>query len=213
MTCYLRLHEVLVGLPASHQPVDWSAAFAAWQEAKSVVDRERILSVLALEPVDIYDLPTADLEKYRGLIVSDRVDQEFLYQHRAMIRDYLDQGGVMVVSGEVFRPWLPGPEPFVLTERDPDAPALAVAEHPIFDGLSADDFGPAFGYGYHPAPASAEVLVSSAEGAVMYVDRESTAGTIVLHAGHTLLGYAARESAARRMIPQLLTWMEQEGTR
>ena len=89
--------------------------------------------------------------------------------------------------------------------------SLAITPHPIFEGVYPEDLGSDFAYGHHPTPEGAEALVSLPGGeAAVYVDRISTGGVILVHAGHTLLGYAATEGPARRIVPQLLTWIGRE---
>ena len=86
MTCYLRFHEVLVGVRTPERAIDWDAVVSGWQRATTVAHRDQLLSTMALEPIDVYDLPSADLGRFSGLVVSDRVDQEFLHQERDTIR-------------------------------------------------------------------------------------------------------------------------------
>ena len=215
MTCYIRLHEVFAGMTRKPAEIDWSRAFRTWQEATTVADREAVLAAIGLEPVDVYDLPSADLSKYGAFIVSDRVDQEFLFEQRGVVMDYLDQGGVMVVSGELFRPWLPGATDFALKEpAAPDAVRFDSPSHPLLDGFRVEDLGAGFVYGSHTAPQGAEVLVTAPDGRpAVYVDRETTGGTIMLHAGHTLLGYATGTGPSQRLVPQLMQWMAAEAAK
>ncbi|GGF97691.1 phosphate starvation-inducible protein PhoH [Paenibacillus abyssi] len=212
MCCYLRMHQVLAGVMIPKGEIDWDHVFSKWQTATTVADRDELLSTMELVPIDVYDLGKVDLSQFCGLIVSDRVDQDFLYQERDSIRKFLDAGKVVAFSGGLFREWLPGAQPFVscedgaITER-----ALIVAQHPIFEGIKPEDMGNNFAYGYHPAPEGVEVLISHADGgAVVYVDRVSTGGVILVHTGHSLLGYGASEGPGRWIVPQLLSWFWKE---
>lgn len=45
---------------------------------------------------------------------------------------------------------------------------------------------------------------------VAYLDRSSTRGTILGYFGQSLLGYATEETSARRIVPQLLAWIDEE---
>lgn len=212
MTCYLRMHEVLLGVRHPERETAWETAFARWQRATSVLDRDSALSELALQPIDVYDLPRADLGRFEGLIVSGRVDQEFLYHQRDAIRGFLDDGKALVFSGQLFRPWLPGGATCVPEQVGPDGEnRLAIAPHPVFEGVRAEDLDGSFAQGHHPAPEGADVLVSLPGGEpVVYLDHVSTRGTILVHAGHTLLGYASATTTARRIVPQLLAWIRHE---
>ncbi len=213
MTCYLRMHEVLLGVRRPEGEPVWERVFARWQRATTVLDRDRVLSEMAIHPFDVYDLPRADLGQFSGLIVSGRVDQEFLYRERDAIRQFLGGGRVLVFSGQLFRPWLPGGGTCVPAQDGAGAAErLVIAPHPVFDGVRPGDLDGSFAQGHHPTPDGAEVLVSLPGGEpVVYIDRASTRGTILVHAGHTLLGYASATTAARRIVPQLLEWIDREG--
>jgi hypothetical protein len=222
MTCYLRMHEVLLGVSHREHEPEWDSllgGLGGWpRQVLSVEDRDKALSKMGVEPIDVYDLPRADLGRFAGLIVSGRVDQEFLYRERDTIRDFLDHGKVLVFTGQMFRAWLPGGSPFVPNEGGAiSSDALpAITDHPIFEGVSPEDLGASFVYahGHHPVPEGAEVLVSLASREpAAYVDRRSTRGVILVLAGtdHALLGYAGSESPARRrIVSQLLSWIDRE---
>ncbi|MGH3963842.1 MAG: hypothetical protein ACRDRY_11385 [Pseudonocardiaceae bacterium] len=167
--------------------------------------------------MDLYALAETALSAYAGLIVSAMADQEHLARHRDIIRDYLDAGGVVVFGGHLHRDWLPGAAPFVpLTPPSLRGYRVAeIAEHPVFDGVEADDLtfrrGVAgfFARGHHPVPDGAEVLVRLAGGQpATYVDRVTTGGTILVQASCDLLGYAASAGGTAQRIPeQLLDWV------
>jgi hypothetical protein len=176
-----------------------------------------------LEHLDCYDLAAADLTRYAGLVFPAMVDQEYLARHRHVVRRYLDGGGVVVFGGHLLRDWLPGAAPFVPLHP----PGLAayrverVADHPVFAGVDPDDLtfrrGVAgfFARGHHPVPPGAEVLVELAGGVpATYLDRASTAGTILVHASADLLGYgAAGDGTATRVPGQLVDWILAESRR
>lgn len=218
MTCYLRMHEVMVGVEHPEKESDWDAVIGEWQRATTVEDRNRALAGMSVEPMDVYDFPQVDLARFAGLILSGRVDQEFLHQKRALIRTFLNAGKVLVFSGQLFRPWVPGGDAFVPKENGSvnGDTAPSIAEHPIFEGVREEDLGRSFVYshGHHPPPEGAEALVTLSGGEpAMYVDRVSTDGTILLHGGHNLLGYSGTGPTARRVVPQLLDWIYREGSR
>lgn len=170
----------------------------------------------AVDPIDVYYLPTTDLGRYAGLVVSSAADQEFLLRHRDRIRAFLGDGKVVAFSGHLFRPWLPGAGMFVpKTIRSfRDYEVKIVRPHPIFDGVHEDDLtfrrGVAgfFARGHHQPPPGAEVLVTLAGGEpIVYVDRVSTAGVILVHSGNDLLASIDRDSTAGRIAGQLVRWM------
>ncbi|MFN2495312.1 MAG: hypothetical protein ABR608_05315 [Pseudonocardiaceae bacterium] len=165
--------------------------------------------------LDCYALGSADLTRYLALIITPNVDQEHLTGQRRAIRRYLDGGGVVVFGGHLNRDWLPGASAFVpLANRSlAGYRVMRVADHPIFRGKGPDELtfrhGVAgfFARGHHPVPTGAEVLTRLSGGEpATYLDRVSTAGTIVVQAtsdllnycGEALLDWVVAESAQRR---------------
>jgi hypothetical protein len=164
-------------------------------------------------------LPTLDLDRYRALIVSGSCDQEFLLRHAESIRAFLDQGKVLTFSGHLFRPWLPGAgmfQPKTIRSHH-DYTVRIVAEHPVFAGVREEDLtfrkGVAgfFARGHHEPPPGSEILVRLVDAEhgepVVYVDRVSTGGVILVHAGNDLLASVDRDSTAGRIAGQLLRWI------
>ncbi|MGQ0774340.1 MAG: hypothetical protein ACT4NY_07985 [Pseudonocardiales bacterium] len=167
------------------------------------------------DQLDCYALGSTDLTRYAALIITPTVDQEHLTRARHVIRGYLDGGGVVVFGGHLNRAWLPGASVFVpLANRSLTGyRVVEVADHPIFRGMTPDDLtfrrGVAgfFARGHHPIPPGAEVLTRLSGGEpATYLDRVSTAGTIVVQAsgdllawcGEALLDWVVVESAQRR---------------
>lgn len=213
MTCYQRMHEVLLGVTRPTEPIDWDAILWDWMGVTSVHHRDHMLARMGVEPIDVYDFPRADLSPFTGLIVSGRVDQELLHRERAKVRRFLDDGKVVVFSGQLFRDWLPGAGACapVALDRVGGIRALSVAPHPLFDGLGPDDLGSVFVHGHYRPPSGAQVVAALPGGeVVLYVDRTSSGGTIVAHAGGNLMGYVAVDSPAREIVPRLVTWINRE---
>ncbi|HZO25840.1 MAG TPA: hypothetical protein VFH48_07590 [Chloroflexota bacterium] len=124
------------------------------------------------------------------MAVTSACDQEFLLEHKEMIRTFLDQGNVLVFSGRLFRPWLPGAGMFQpkTIHTYHDYTVHLVKEHPVFEGVREEDLmlrkGVAGFYarGHHEPPPGAEILtrlVDAEHGEpIVYVDRASTRGVI-----------------------------------
>lgn len=114
-----------------------------------------------------------------------------------MIREYLDRGGVVVFGGHLHRDWLPAASLFVpLAHRSLDGyRVVEVADHPIFRGMGTEltfrrGVAGFFARGHHPVPPGAEVLTRLFGGEpATYLDRVSTAGSIVVQATSNLLSY------------------------
>lgn len=169
-----------------------------------------------VDVVDCYDLAATDPARYGVLVIPTMIDQEHLVRHRAWIRTYLDTGGVLIFGGQIHRDWLPGAVAF----QPISPPSLRayqvteIAEHPIFDGVEADDLtfrrGVAgfFARGHHAPPDGAEVLVRLSGGEpVTYLDRVSTAGTILLQTTADLFGYPVEDTSSASRIPrQVFDW-------
>jgi hypothetical protein len=173
----------------------------------------------AVDPIDIYDLDRADLSLYLGLAVPGLADQIYLARHAEQLRAFLDAGRVLIFSGMLFAPWLPGGGAYhPKTIRSyKDYFLHVVTPHPIFDGIEMDDLifrrGVAgfFARGHNDPPPGAEILLALPGGEpVVYLDRVSTRGTILCHSGNDLLGYGKSEDTSTRLVPQLLAWMRAE---
>lgn len=173
------------------------------------------------ERIDCYALADTDLSRFDLLVVGATADQEYLARHRDVVERFLDGGGVLHFGGQLHRDWLPGAVPFVPLPKPGLAAyrVLEVAQHPIFDGVVAEDLtfrrGVAgfFARGHHPPPRGAEVLVRLAGGEpVTYVDRVSTRGTIVVHASGELLGLGEHNGTGARVPDQLVEWAGQEAS-
>jgi hypothetical protein len=213
MTCYQRMHEVLLGVTRPAGPVDWDAILWDWMGVTDVHDRDHMLERMGVDPIDVYDLPSTDLTPYTGLIISGRVDQELLYRERQKIRAFLDAGKVVVFSGQIFRDWLPGAGNATVVDLAElgGTEAVTFAPHPVLEGLTPADLGAIFVHGYYPTPPGAEVVVSFKDGrAVLYVDRASTGGTIMAHAGINFMNYIVEDTQVREMIPRLIAWINAE---
>lgn len=182
-------------------------------------DRYRREWMAEVDVVDVYDLPAADLSGYAGLLAGGMIDQEFLHAQRHVIRSFLDAGRVVVWSGHLFRPWLPGCGTFVPKEirSHHDYEVVVAAPHPVFEGVDPSDLtwrrGVAgfFARGHHPPPPGAHVALALAGGEpVVYVDTDTTPGGIVAHAGTGLVGWGEPGTSAARITPQLFAWIRTE---
>lgn len=213
MTCYQRMHEVLLGVTKPAAPLDWDAILWDWMGVTDVHERDHMLARMGVDAIDTYDLPNTDLSRFSGLIITGRVDQEFLLRHSARLRAFLDDGKVIVYSGQLFRPWLPGAQDAVLVDIAElgGIDAVTYRPHPIFTDINPADFGANFVHGYYPTPDGAEVIASLPDGkAVIYIDRTSSSGTILLHAGINFMNYIIEDTKVREVIPHLIAWINAE---
>lgn len=175
-----------------------------------------------VEVADIYALPDLALDRYGALVLAGMVDQEFLWHCSDLVASFLDCGRTVVFCGQLFRPWLPGCGMFVPTtiRGFGDYVVHLAQPHPVFCGVDPAHLtfrrGVAgfFARGHHPPPKGASVLATLAGGQPMtWVDNLTTRGTVFVHSGADLLGYASTEDTACRMVPQLLDWACEQGSR
>lgn len=169
--------------------------------------------------IDIYQLPEAHLEPYCALIVPMMADQEFLFAHRSVVRDFLDRGAILVFSGHLLREWVPGARPFLpkAARSRQDYAIRRVTDHPLVAGLADEQIavrrGVAgfFARGHHPPPDGAEVVLTFASGEpVLYVDQVSTRGTILLHAGNDIVSLRDLAVPSAGLAGRLLDWIQVE---
>lgn len=170
-----------------------------------------------VEPVDAYDLPDLELDRYAGLLIAGMVDQELLQRHRERLVGFLGLGRVVVFCGHLHRGWLPGCRRFVpsrITSFRHYAVRLPEDRHAVLAGVEADDLtyrrGVAgfFARGHHPPPPGAQVLARLWRGEpTTWLDTGTTRGAVLVHAGIDLLRYAGEDSTAARVPTQLLSWI------
>ncbi|QDP99709.1 hypothetical protein FOH38_03590 [Lysinibacillus fusiformis] len=182
-------------------------------------DRRRGLTFLYL-----YDLPYADLRAYSGLIITNLVEEKFLLEQKVLLNQYLQQGGVIFSLTETSLPWLTGVpnwerSPIPLKDRE-----IIIKEpiHPLFSGIDAYDINYRkgvrgfFSRGYFDnIPLNAEVLVTDQSGAVIiYVDNDSTNGTIFAGAGTDIYRvFIDEDNTSSKLSLQMLTCIREEYAR
>ncbi|QKS48935.1 phosphate starvation-inducible protein PhoH (plasmid) [Paenibacillus cellulosilyticus] len=170
--------------------------------------------------LDQYEFATYDLlgAAHRFLIIDEFIDQELMLEQKEKIEAFLNQGNILVFSGHLFRPWIPGAAPFVpKTIYNHLDYTIQVLDHSIFAGVQSEDItynkGVAgfFARGHHPIPEGAEVILRLAgDEPITYIDRLSTQGTILVHAGRNLLRYRHENNSAGRIGEQLRRFLYEE---
>ena len=181
---------------------------------KAIEKKESYLSV-----IDEYALESTDLSHYNVLMITYFIDQEYLYKHKQIIEDFLSEGKVVVFCGHLFRPWLPGCSLFMPKKLNSynDYLVQTVPGAPLFDGVEIEDMvfnkGVAgfFARGYYYAPEKAEVCLTFKDGKVIsYIDRHTTNGTIIVHAGQNILSYTNATNTKKKISEQALNLLKQE---
>lgn len=169
--------------------------------------------------IDEYELESTDLSDYNTLLVTYFADQEYLYKHKQIIENFLNEGKVVVFCGHLFRQWLPGCSLFMPKKLNSykDYLVETIPGAPLFDGVEIDDMvsnkGVAgfFARGYYYAPENAEVCLTFTDGKVIsYIDRHTTNGTIIVHGGQNLLGYKNSNKTTDKISEQALALLKEE---
>ncbi len=174
----------------------------------------------ALEPIALERLAEVELTTFDVVVVPRSCDADRLFARRHQIRRYLDRGGVVLAFGEILTDWLPGARWAAESPVDVESPPT-VSAHPLLSGLTPDDLywhrGPQRWccHGHVDAPSGAEILVANAAGqAWLYVDRVSTAGTIVSGSNIDLDTHAFQGNAvAEALLVRLMDWAAGETER
>jgi hypothetical protein len=190
-------------------------------QSSAIASHDHLGAEDGVEVIDVYELPSLDLDRFAAMLVTDMVDQEFLWQQREVVASFLAHGRVVVFCGQLLRDWLPGCGTFVparITSMRDYAVQLVEA-HPVFAGVDPRDLtfrrGVAgfFARGHNPPPHGAQVLATLTGGQpTTWIDRTTTPGTVFAHAGNSLMYYAQVDSTATRVAPQLLAWIRDEGS-
>ena len=190
--------------------LDTSHAFGANQ----IKETDSYISV-----IDEYELESTDLSDYDVLLVTYFVDQEYLYRYRHIIENFLSEGRVVVFCGHLFRPWLPGCSLFMpkKIKHYEDYFVQSVPGAPLFEGVKMEDMvlnkGIAgfFARGYYHPPEKAEVCLTFTDGKVIaYIDRHTTNGTIIVHAGRSILDYKDATNTTKKIREQSLALLKKE---
>jgi hypothetical protein len=169
------------------------------------------------ERIYLPDLADAPLDHLDGLIVPCRVHQELLYASAERVRSVLDRGGTVVLFGEQPREWLPGlnwehrPTNFWWwREGGKSGLVAAMPEHSLFDYMSLSDATWHY-HGVFTPPVGAESVIEIEDGGtILYVDRVSTPGTLIVtsldpifHVGSNFM------PAAARFLERFLPWLRE----
>jgi hypothetical protein len=163
---------------------------------RRVLDDERFSPWLA-QAIYLPELPEADLSGLDGLIVPEGTNHRMLQQVAPSLHAFLDAGRTVVAFGDQPVAWLPG----IIWEFRPalSAPVLIAEgpDHRFHDQVPVLD-AIWHHHGVLRPPAFADVILATQDGAaVLYLDRVSTPGTVLVstldpirHCGETGLPLA-----------------------
>ena len=169
--------------------------------------------------IDQYELASTDLTDYNVLLMTYFVDQEYLYKHKDIIENFLNEGKVVMFCGHLFRQWLPGCSLFMPKKLNSyqDYFVKTIPGAPLFDGVEIEDMvcnkGVAgfFARGYYHAPENAQICLTFTDDKVItYIDRHTTNGTIIVHGGQNLLSYKDAKDTKKKISEQALALLKEE---
>lgn len=95
-----------------------------------------------IDVFDLYDLPTLDLNSYRGIICGMSADLRFLHQQQPLLEAWIRQGGCFLYSGHPVEPFLsdmPTWRKLCFHGLD-DIWLYPLESHPLWEGIDRCDF-------------------------------------------------------------------------
>ena len=169
------------------------------------------------ERIYMLDLPTAPLDHLDGLIVPCRAHQPKLYASAERVQSVLERGGTVALFGEQPQAWLPGiqwehrPTNFWWwREGGKSGLVAAMPRHSLFEYMMLDDATWHYHGIFTPPPGAESVIEIEDGGTILYVDRVSTPGTLIVtsldpifHVGSNFM------PAAARFLERFLPWMRE----
>ena len=171
------------------------------------------------ELIYLLDLPNVDLTQFDVVIVPDRMHHARLEEHRDQIVAYLEQGGTVIAFGEQPRAWLPGirwehrPTNFWwwLEPNPRSGLVLTRPEHSLFRYITLED-ATWHQHGVFWPPEGVETLITLEDGGVvLYVDRVSTAGTLIVTCLDPIAHFGSYfMPATERFLDGFLPWVSEE---
>ena len=180
-----------------------------------------------MEYVDIYeDMEKICLEEYCAVILPAMIDEVYLHRFKNKIRAYLDNGGVVFSFIQNFTDIIPGNSGYIASKAPIKDRVVSFSDSEsskiIFDGVREYDINYRrgvkgfFNRGYFQPEKNIgeglELLLEDNDGkCVAYIDRATTAGIIVAAAASDLFEFGLFDNTtARRMGPNILSWLEKE---
>lgn len=134
------------------------------------------------------DLERTSLDEFDALVVPSQLHMGLVMKSRDKIREFSERGGIVVAFGPQPREWIPGQNWELRPTNfwwwlDKNAKSGLVLQKPDYDLFSYITLEDAtwHQHGLYWPPEGAEVLISTEDGgAVLYVDKVSTAGTWIV---------------------------------
>lgn len=170
--------------------------------------------------IDQYEIGTADLSDFNVLVVTDFIDQEYLYKQKHVIENFLNEGKIVIANTHIFRPWLPGVGLFMPKEIKKHSDYLMEVAHDntFYKGVDMKELtyrkgvSGFYARGSHPVVnKESEVMLQFTDGTpIVFIDRTATKGTVIAGSCRDFLTYATGENSTQLIAPQFLAWLDEE---
>ena len=166
--------------------------------------------------IDYYDFTDLNLENYKCIAIPPFIDQEYMYTQKEKINSFLNKGNILVFSGNLFKPWIPGTKNYIPKEitQHKDYEIHFCKNHPIFEGVTLHEMsyrkGIAgfFARGFYPTPDDSENILRLGENEIVtYIDRKNSKGTILIHSGNDLFSYTEAGNTTGKIGMQTFNWV------
>ena len=169
--------------------------------------------------VYLLDLPGTDLSQFDAVMIPDRMHPHRLMRSKQQFAEYLNGGGTIVAFGEQPVPLLPG---VIWTARptnfwwwlDPNERSGLVVkqpDHSLFDYLSLDDCTWHQHGFFSPLPGTETLVALEDGGSILYIDRVSTPGTLVVTTLDPIAHFGSYfMPATERFLDGFLPWVRAE---
>lgn len=165
------------------------------------------------------DFARTDISDLDGLLIPARLHRGLMLGARPKLEEFLSDGKTVVAFGEQPMPYLPGvrweyrPTNFWWWREPERSSALILSqpEHDLFRYISLEDATWHHHGVFWPSPDS-EVLVATEDGgAVLYLDRASTPGTMIVASLDPIYHFGSYfMPATERFLDGFLPWVAEE---
>lgn len=176
--------------------------------------------------IDMYDLPYTDLSAFSGLAITNYTDEQLMVKHQHLFEQFLADGGVIFSMAEMEQSYLPN-APVWHRSKTPIREREVIVtkpDYPMFKDIDQYDLNYRQGVkgfftrGYfkrEEVPVHAEIIVKDEiDAPLLYVDRSSTNGVLIVGAGTDLYQMYRQETAdsstAHKLTTQIFDAMRAE---
>lgn len=171
------------------------------------------------ERIYLLDLSEAKLDRFDYVAVASRLNYDFLLKNKKKIESYLDNGGNLIVFGEMPKVWLKGvrwrnyPVNFWWwVTPNADLPLYACnPRHKLFEKITPDDAKWHYHGVFYPPIGSEKILVNELNESIIYKDNVSFSGNLYVTSldpdFHFGFGFMPK---TEYFFDQFMAWVEED---